>query len=190
MRLSVQQAIGRGRWRAVASGLPLLMLLYVLGGVSAAQAQVPRTITLEAPVSGAVVASPVTVRGRVTISPFENNLRGRVYDAAGRVVGEGPVAVTPNVPGSLGGPGTFAAQLSFAVTAVGPGRVEVADVSAADGSLFASASANVTLGGPGIFLPRTGAAAGVPSGLRAALASFGLLAGAAALARARRRIAA
>jgi hypothetical protein len=73
-------------------------------------------------------------------------------------VGQGPINVTPTTPGNLGGPGTFSGQIPFTIGATGPGRVEIADISAADGSVLASASANVTLGAPGARLPRTGSA--------------------------------
>jgi hypothetical protein len=109
-------------------------------------AQVARTITIEAPAGGASIASPVAVRGRVSVAPFENNLVGRVFDGQGRVVGEGPVTVTSPGPGQ---PGMFAGTLAFAIAAVGPGRVEIADVDVADGSVLASASVSVNLVLPG-----------------------------------------
>jgi hypothetical protein len=128
------------------------------------EAQVPRTITLASPRPGSVVSSPVDVRGRVSVGPFENTLRGRVYDRAGRVVGQGPVNVTPDVPGTLGGPGSFAGRIPVSAGAAGPVRVEVADISAADGAVLASASVEVVLGPTR--LPATGAgplAAGCPA---------------------------
>src|SRR5262245_56880455 len=87
-------------WRAALRALGAIGVLTVpLAGVlpppAPARAQAPRTITLEAPAPGATVADPVTVSGRVTVSPFENNLVGTVYDAAGQAVGRGPVTVTP-----------------------------------------------------------------------------------------------
>jgi hypothetical protein len=121
-----------------------------------ARAQAPRSITLQSPAAGATIASPVEVRGRVTVAPFENNLVGTVYDAAGRALGQGPVTVTPDVPGSLGGPGSFSARLSFDAAAGGSGRVEVADVSQADGSILASATADVILPGETPSTPGTG----------------------------------
>ena len=45
----------------------------------AAAATVPlRMIALEVPQNGAVVRSPVVLRGRVSVTPFEATLRGRV----------------------------------------------------------------------------------------------------------------
>lgn len=101
----------------------------------------PRMILLEAPLNGAVVRSPVLVRGRVSVTPFEANLRGRVYDAQGRVVGEAPITMTTE----MGQPGPFEGQIPFHVTAGGPGRVEVAEESMEDGSIVVSAVANVVL---------------------------------------------
>jgi len=100
-----------------------------------------RMIALEVPQNGAVVRSPVLVRGRVSVSPFESTLRGRVYDTQGQVVGEGPIQVA----GEMGQPGTFESQIPFHVLAGGPGRVEVAEVSMQDGSVVVSAVANVVL---------------------------------------------
>jgi hypothetical protein len=112
-------------------------------------AQTPRTITLATPAAGAAIGSPVEVLGRVTVSPFENTLVGTVVDAAGQTLGTGPVTVTPDAPGTFGGPGSFSARLSFTASAGGAGRVVVADVSQADGSVLASAGVDVVLpGGP------------------------------------------
>ena len=119
-------------------------------GVSPAPlAQTARSITLEVPTRNAVVTAPVEVRGRVTVGPFENNLRGRVYDADGRVIGEGPVGVMPDAPGTLGGPGTFRGTIPVRVPHNGPARVEVAELSMRDGSLMVSANQQITLRPPG-----------------------------------------
>ena len=115
------------------------------GVLSAPAAQVPRSITLEAPARNATVRPPVEVRGRVTVGPFENNLRGRVYDADGRVIGEGPVMVTPDAPGTLGGPGRFQGTIPVRAPHNGPARVEVAELSMRDGSLMVSANQQITL---------------------------------------------
>ncbi len=100
-----------------------------------------RMIALEVPQNGAVVRSPVVVRGRVSVTPFEATLRGRVYDAQGQVVGEGPIMLTTE----MGQPGTFEGEIPFHVTAGGPGRVEVAEESMKDGSVVVSAVASVVL---------------------------------------------
>ena len=131
----------------------LVALVLALAGArplpGPALAQAPRTITLTAPAAGAAVTSPVEVQGRVTVAPFENTLVGTVVDAAGRTLGTGPVSVTPDDPGALGGPGAFSGEVGFSGAAGGAGRVVVADVSAADGSVLASAGVDVVLpGGP------------------------------------------
>jgi len=101
----------------------------------------PRSIVLEAPQSGAIVANPVQVRGRVSVTPFESTLRGRVYDANGQVVGEGPIMVA----GTMGQPGTFDGPIGFQVGSGGPGRVEVAEISPKDGSVVVNAAVDVLL---------------------------------------------
>lgn len=117
-----------------------------MAGVLASPApQIARSITLDAPARNAVVSAPVDVRGRVTVGPFENTLRGRVYDADARVIGEGPVNVTPDAPGTLGGPGSFRGTITLRLPHAGPARVEVAELSMRDGSLLISANTQVTL---------------------------------------------
>jgi len=108
---------------------------------AASGSPLPRTILLDAPLPGQAVSSPVEIRGSVSISPFESNLRTRVYDAAGQVVGEGYVTVQA----PMGEPGPFSGSLAFTVRGDGPGRVEVADISAADGSVIAAAAVDVAL---------------------------------------------
>lgn len=105
----------------------------------------PREMSLTAPEEGAIVTSPVEVRGRVSVMPFERTLRGRVYDAQGAVVGEVPIQAEPDVEGDLGGPGAFVGSIPFQIDEAYPGRVEVAEVSVRDGSILASASVAVTL---------------------------------------------
>jgi hypothetical protein len=142
----------------------LVTLVLALAGAGLlpgpARAQAPRTITLAAPVAGATISSPVELRGRVTVAPFENNLVGTVVDATGRTLGSGPVTVTPDDPSVLGGPGSFSGRVSFTGAGGGAGRVAVADVSQADGSVLASASVDVVLPGG----PPGAARAGRPAG--------------------------
>lgn len=74
--------------------------------------------------------------------PFEGTLVVRVIDSAGQVAAEVPIIAD----GTIGGPATFEATVTY-VGIPGPGRVEVLDISAKDGSIIAEASAQVTLGG-------------------------------------------
>lgn len=120
-------------------------------------------IVLEEPRPGASISSPLTVRGSVTVAPFESTLRGRVYDAAGQIVGEGPIMVGAE----MGQPGPFEGQIAFTVTASGPGRVEVASISPKDGAVLVSAQVRVTLAGrpapEGVIeVPSAGARATLP----------------------------
>jgi hypothetical protein len=101
-----------------------------------------RAITLTSPMNGASVCSPVNVAGSVTVSPFEATLRGRVYNALGQVVGQGPI----HVNAEMGKPGNFSGQIAFDATKVqknSTGRVELAELSAKDGSVIVSSSAYV-----------------------------------------------
>ena len=100
-----------------------------------------RQILIDAPVAGAAVSSPLEVRGSVSVSPFESTLRWRAYDAAGQVVGEGPIMVDAE----MGRPGNFDDQITFSVSAGGPGRIEIAELSAKDGSVVVSAAVDVVL---------------------------------------------
>jgi hypothetical protein len=122
----------------------------------------PRTIVLESPQNGATVSSPVQVSGLVSVSPFEATLRGRVTDAQGQVLGEGPIMVAAE----MGQPGPFSGSIVFRAGSGGPGRVEVADISAKDGSVIVSAGVNVVLApekGTGtIEVPAAGATATLP----------------------------
>ncbi|MCY4114092.1 MAG: hypothetical protein OXG33_09180 [Chloroflexi bacterium] len=103
-----------------------------------------RELVLEAPLSGATVGTEIEVRGRISVMPFEKNLTYRIYDEAGTVVGESYITVE----GDLDGPGTFARSIAVTgTTAPGRLRIEVRDVSEADGSLFVSTWVEVWFAG-------------------------------------------
>ena len=103
----------------------------------------PRTITITAPASGTETYSSIQVRGDVAIAPFENNLVYRIYDVSGIELSVGAISV---MAADLGAPGTFdtiipiGSALSGAVI-----RLEVQDVSAADGSLLAMDSVELVV---------------------------------------------
>ena len=100
-----------------------------------------RAIQIDTPTAGATAAATVTVQGRVTVAPFENNLTYRLLDAQGGLISQGPVPVQAE---TLGGPGSFAAQIDLAAgPANSPFRLEIVDVSAADGSALALASVDL-----------------------------------------------
>lgn len=103
-----------------------------------------RELVLEAPLSGATVGAEIEVRGRVSVMPFEKNLTYRIYDEAGTVVGESYITVE----GDLDGPGTFTRSIAVSgTTAPGRLRIEVRDVSEADGSLLVSTWVEVWFAG-------------------------------------------
>jgi hypothetical protein len=103
----------------------------------------PRTITIESPTDGSEVFTSVQMKGQVAIAPFENNLAYRIFDVSGIELSAGPVAVSAP---DLGAPGTFEAviplgrALSDSII-----RIEVQDLSAADGSLLAMDSVELVV---------------------------------------------
>jgi hypothetical protein len=98
-------------------------------------------IILSAPRQGARVASPVAVAGHVSVTPFEATLRGRVYDGAGRVVGEQAI----HVDAEMGQPGDFAGSIAYESPLGGQARVEVTEISPKDGAVIAQAVAGVLI---------------------------------------------
>ena len=101
-----------------------------------------QAITLEVPAPGQTVENPIQLRGHAKMLPFEGTLVIRVIDSAGQVAAEVPIIAD----GTIGGPATFEATVTYGGIP-GPGRVEVLDISAKDGSIIAKAAAQVTLGG-------------------------------------------
>lgn len=108
--------------------------------------RVPVTITIETPTANSVVTSPVTVKGSISRTPFENNLVYRVFDASGAEVGVGPIATV----GELGQPATFEAPIIFTPTVGGDGRIFIEDPNAAGGPPFATAAIEVQIIGPAL----------------------------------------
>jgi len=102
-----------------------------------------RKITITSPEQGAVVSNPCTLKGGVTIAPFENNLVYKVYDPKMKELASGPLMV--NAP-DMGAPGTFELSLDLASTGyTGQIFVTISDLSAADGSTLAMDSIVLTL---------------------------------------------
>ena len=103
----------------------------------------PRTITIDVPSNGAETYSSVQFRGSVAIAPFENNLVYRIYDLVGVELASGSITVSAT---EAGGPGTFDAVISLGNILSGSiVRVEIQDISAADGSLFAMDSVELVV---------------------------------------------
>lgn len=95
-----------------------------------------RIINIESPANGAQVEKVFTLRGSVSIAPFENNLVYEVYiPGMSEPFTAGPLMV--NAP-DMGAPGTFELPLNFGASGyTGPVRITLSDISAADGSLMA-----------------------------------------------------
>jgi hypothetical protein len=103
----------------------------------------PRTITIESPESGTETFNSIPIKGNVAIAPFENNLAYRIFDVGGVELAAGPIAV--NAP-ELGAPGTFEAVIPLGNVLSGAViRIEVQDISAADGSLLAMDSVELVV---------------------------------------------
>jgi hypothetical protein len=94
-----------------------------------------REILLTSPAAGATVSGSMPAAGSVTIAPFENTLNASIFDLGGNKLSSGPIMVTS---GGMGGPGTFASAIDVSAIPAGTViRLEVSDLSAADGSLLA-----------------------------------------------------
>ena len=103
----------------------------------------PRTIMIEAPVHGSEVFRSVQIKGNVAIAPFENNLAYRIYDIGGLELAVGPLSVSAP---DLGAAGTFEAMIPLGNNLSGAVvRLEVQDISAADGSLLAMDSVELVV---------------------------------------------
>jgi hypothetical protein len=105
-------------------------------------APAPERIAIFQPASGSTVSGgSVHVEG-YALASFEQTLLVEVLDADGTVVGGVPVMV--QAP-DLGQPGPFSADVAYVVSAGGPGRIVVRDISPAHGGDAHVASAGVTL---------------------------------------------
>jgi hypothetical protein len=103
----------------------------------------PRTITIESPANGTEVFTSVPIKGKVAIAPFENNLVYRIFDISGIELSAGAIAVSAPEPGA---PGTFDVIIPLGNILSGAIiRIEVQDLSAADGSLLAMDSVELVV---------------------------------------------
>jgi immunoglobulin-like protein involved in spore germination len=103
----------------------------------------PRTITIESPVHGEQVDNAIQMKGSVTIAPFENNLVYRVFSTGEVELASGSIMVTA---AEMGGPGTFDSIIALGNILSGAVvRVEIQDLSAADGSLLAMDSVELVV---------------------------------------------
>jgi hypothetical protein len=103
-----------------------------------------RVITITSPANNAEISGAFVIKGSVNISPFENNLVYSVFLPGTK----DPVAKAGfmiNADG-LGGPGSFELPLDFSAAGfTGPVRIEIADLSPANGSYLALNTLFVTL---------------------------------------------
>lgn len=102
---------------------------------------IQQLINLEAPANGAALNNPFELRGTTSQYPFRGSLLYRVLDAQGNQVGRAPFEVA----GQVGNPATFAVAATYMVNESGSGTVEVAEVSATDGTIIAIDSVAVQL---------------------------------------------
>jgi Immunoglobulin-like domain of bacterial spore germination len=105
-------------------------------------------ITVNTPVAGQRVASPVLVSGRADV--FEATVSIRIFDASGRVIAD-----TFTSGGTLGTPLPFSARVPFTVSREQAGCVRVFEVSARDGRPINVVQREVMLV-PGVRPPSTG----------------------------------
>jgi hypothetical protein len=103
----------------------------------------PRTIVIESPAEGSDVFTSIPVKGQVAIAPFENNLVYRIFDISGIELSAGAIMVSAP---DLGAPGTFETVIPLGNVLSGTIiRLEVQDLSAADGSLLAMDSVELVV---------------------------------------------
>ena len=101
-----------------------------------------RVITIDSPADGSSASWPLTITGKVTIAPFENNLLYVVFDANNNQLKQGSFLVNSAQPGS---PGTFSLPLDLGAGVTGLIRIQIEDSSPADGSILALGSVTVNI---------------------------------------------
>ena len=101
-------------------------------------------ITIDTPEEKAELAGSIPITGDISISPFENTLALSFYDGSGVVAFKGPLSVSAT---DMGAPGQFDAIFESSALNLSSGsyRIEVAELSMADGSVIAMDSVFVTL---------------------------------------------
>lgn len=103
----------------------------------------PRTITIESPANGTDIFRSVPLKGSVAIAPFENNLVYRILDLGGVELAKGSITVDA---AELGAPGTFDQTILLGNVLSGAViRIELQDINAEDGSLFAMDSVELVV---------------------------------------------
>ena len=103
----------------------------------------PRTITITSPMNGDAVFKSAQIKGSMAIAPFEKNLVYRIFDVGGVELAIGSITVASP---DLGAPGTFDENILLGNVLSGAViRIEVQDISAEDGSLFAMDSVELVV---------------------------------------------
>jgi len=103
----------------------------------------PRTITIASPANQTEVFGSVHIKGSITVAPFENNLVYRIIDVGGVELAIGSITITAP---ELGGSGTFDEEIALGNVLSGALiRLDVQDVNAEDGSLFAMDSVDLVV---------------------------------------------
>jgi hypothetical protein len=95
-----------------------------------------RAITIEAPANASEISGTVTIQGSVTVAPFENNLSYSVFPQSGSdLLAQSGFLIKAD---TMGGPGTFDLVVDLSkITFKGPIRIQISDLSPADGSFLA-----------------------------------------------------
>jgi hypothetical protein len=102
-----------------------------------------RGIFIDSPTRYSVSPPSFEVRGRVSLSPFENTLGYHVFGADGRLLNAGSLMVQAE----LGQPGIFTSPISSPASYRGPLRLVIFEGSAADGLVLASATLDLFVEG-------------------------------------------
>lgn len=121
------------------SGPGLVMVRATSGAASGL-----REITINGPAAGSQVSTTFHITGSVSIAPFENTLRLQVFDAGNMLVYSSSILVNS---ADVGMPATFDVSLDLSTASVTPGaiRVELSELSMADGSLLDLDSVDLVL---------------------------------------------
>lgn len=117
-------------------------LMVLVNATSQTPTGVERAILIESPQVGQQVSGALTINGHVTVSPFENTLRLRIYNEQGNELYTAPFTINVS---ELGAAADFDITLDLAAYAPGLITIEIADLSAADGSVLALASVEVVI---------------------------------------------
>lgn len=107
--------------------------LVVMSQSSTIQGGMERSITIDAPLNGSEISGTVQLTGSMPVAPFENSLRFRVVDLAGKEIFSDGFMVSST---DVGGPATFNQTITLPpLPSEAWVKLELAELSMADGSL-------------------------------------------------------